>query len=560
MADTLQQLLRSRAEQDTVAVRYGDRSWTWHEHIAQAAAQAQALISRADPSRPLHVGVLLGNTPQMLTALAAAALGGYVLCGINTTRRGDALARDITRVDCQLLLTDADHRGLLDGLDLPGVTVLDVSQPQPPAPGGLDRLTPYREARPDDTFMMIFTSGTSGDPKAVEVSHAVVLFAGGALVERYGLTRDDVCYLAMPLFHSNAVYAGWSVAVGSGAAMAPATFSASGFLPDIRRYGATYMNYVGKPLAYILATPEQPDDADNPLRVAFGNEAADRDIEAFGRRFGCTVWDGFGSTETAVIITRTEDCPPGSIGRGFPGVAVYDPETVTECAVAGFDDNGALVNPDAAIGELVNTSGGGLFRGYYNDQGATDQRMRNGMYWSGDLAYRDADGWIYLAGRTADWMRVDGENLTAAPIERILLRLEAINRVAVYPVPDEHVGDQVMAAVVLRDDAALTPGEFGRFLAAQRDLSPKAWPRYVWVADDLPTTATNKILKRELVALGADPRGRLLWHRDGREYHLLGARLGHWRSSWHNGPLTLGPGSRPVHADGRPGSTIEEEP
>ena len=109
------------------------------------------------------------------------------------------------------------------------------------------------------------------------------------------------------------------------------------------------------------------------------------------------------------------------------------------------------------MGELVNTAGGGLFRGYYKDRDATAQRLRHGMYWSGDLAYRDADGWIYLAGRTADWMRVDGENMTAAPIERILLRLPVINRVAVYPVPDEYVGDQVMAAIVLQDGGDLTP-------------------------------------------------------------------------------------------------------
>lgn len=523
MAETLQQLLCERAEDDGVAVLHGDRSWTWREHLAEARAQAAVLITAADPGRPLHVGVLLGNTPEMLTALAAAALGGYVLCGINTTRRGAALAGDIARVDCQILLTNAEHRHLLDGLDLPGVTVFDTSSPQwaglvaePPA------LSPHRQVGPDDTFMMIFTSGTSGEPKAVQVPHSMVLFAGSALVERYGLDSSDVCYLAMPLFHSNAVYAGWSVALGAGAAMAPAAFSASRFLPDIRRYGATYMNYVGKPLAYILATSEKPDDHDNPLRIAFGNEAADRDIEAFGRRFGCTVWDGFGSTETAVIITRPDDCPPGSIGKGFPGVAIHDPDTLRECDVAEFDDAGALINADAAVGELVNTAGGGLFRGYYNDPGATGERMRHGMYWSGDLAYRDADGWIYLAGRTADWMRVDGENLTAAPIERILLRLPAVNRVAVYPVPDEYVGDQVMAAIVLQDDAKLTPEEFEAFLAAQRDLSPKAWPRYVWIADDLPSTATNKILKRQLVARGVDPAGRLLWKRAGTTYSAVG--------------------------------------
>ncbi|MBI5738280.1 fatty-acid--CoA ligase FadD1 [Mycobacterium adipatum] len=519
MADTLQQLLRTRAEDEAVAVKYGEDTWTWRQHIADAGRQAAVLIALADPQRPLHVAALLGNTPRMLTALAAAGLGGYVLCGINTTRRGDALARDIAKVDTQILLTDADHRYLIDGLDLPGVTVIDTTSAQwaellDTAPA----LAPHRECTPDDTFMMIFTSGTSGEPKAVEVPHSTVLFAGGALVQRYQLSEQDTCYLAMPLFHSNAVYAGWSVALGAGAAMAPATFSASSFLPDIRRYGATYMNYVGKPLAYILATAERPDDADNPLRVAFGNEAADRDIEAFGKRFGCTVWDGFGSTETAVIITRPEDTPAGSIGQGFPGVAIYNPDTGQECEIAQFDAAGVLINAEAATGELVNTAGSGLFRGYYNDPGATDERLRGGIYWSGDLAYRDAEGWIYLAGRTADWMRVDGENLTTAPIERILLRLPAINRVAVYPVPDEHVGDQVMAAIVLQDDAELTPEAFAEFLAAQADLSPKARPRHVWIADDLPSTATNKILKRELIALGAAPRGRCLWERSGQTY------------------------------------------
>jgi fatty-acyl-CoA synthase len=521
VADTLQQLLRQRADEDTVAVKYGDLTWTWREHIAGATAQAAALIAMADSNRPLHVGVLLGNTPDMLTALAAAALGGYVLCGINTTRRGEALARDVARVDCQLLITDAEHRRLLDDVDLPGVTVLDAStarwsQMLASAPP----LAPHREVGADDTFMMIFTSGTSGEPKAVQVPHSMVLFAGSALVDRYELDGSDTCYLAMPLFHSNAVYAGWSVAVGAGAAMAPAAFSASRFLADIRRYGATYMNYVGKPLAYILATPERPDDHDNPLRNAFGNEAADRDIDEFGRRFGCAVWDGFGSTETAVIVTRPDDCPRGSIGQGFPGVAIYDPDTLQECDVAEFDGNGVLVNADAAVGELVNTSGGGLFRGYYNDPGATDERMRHGMYWSGDLAYRDADGWIYIAGRTADWMRVDGENLTTAPIERVLLRLPVISRVAVYPVPDEFVGDQVMAAIVVRDDGKLTPQEFEGFLVKQRDLSPKAWPRYVWIADDLPSTATNKILKRELIARGVDPDGRVMWHREDNSFKI----------------------------------------
>jgi len=517
MADTVQQLLRERCDDPAPAVKYGDQLWTWREHLDEATRQAAALIAVADPGRPLHVGTLLGNTPQMLTAMAAAGLGGYVLCGINNTRRGNGLARDITRSDCQILLTDDAHRRLLDGLHLPGVQVLDVDSDQwTQLLASADELEPHREVAPTDTFMLIFTSGTSGEPKAVRVAHLMVPFSGMSLVQRFSITAADVCYLSMPLFHSNALLAGWSVALTSGAAMAPASFSASRLLTDLRHYGATYLNYVGKPLAYVLATPEQPDDNDNPLRVAFGNEAADRDIAEFGRRFGCTVWDGFGSTEGAVIITRDGDCTPGSVGLGFPGVAVYNPETLTECPAAAFDATGALSNPEEAIGEIVNTTGAGLFSGYYNDDVATGERLRHGMYWSGDLAYRDADGWIFLAGRTGEWLRVDGENLTCPPIERILHRLPPVSRVAVYAVADERVGDAVMAAIVLRDHARLTPAEFGEFLTAQPDLSPKAWPRYVWIADDLPVTATNKIIKRQLTAQATRIPHGALWCRDPR--------------------------------------------
>jgi fatty-acyl-CoA synthase len=543
--DTIQALLRKRLSDPAVAVKHGDLQWTWDQYLAEATARAAALIAAADPQRPMHVGALLGNTPEMLAQMAAAGLGGYVLCGLNTTRRGEALAADIRRADCQFVVTDPEHRPLLDGLDLAATQILDTSAPQwAEFLAGAGELVPDREVTATDPFMMIFTSGTSGNPKAVQVSHLMAVVAGLSLMGRFALTEQDTCYVSMPLFHSNAVVAGWAPAVASGAAIVPAKFSASHFLDDIRHYGATYMNYVGKPLAYILATTERDDDADNPLRVAFGNEANDKDIEEFGRRFGVQVEDGFGSTENAVIVIREPGTPKGSIGRGVDGVAIYHSETVTECAVARFDANGALANAAEAVGELVNTAGSGFFTGYYNDPEANAERMRHGMYWSGDLAYRDADGWIYLAGRTADWMRVDGENLAAAPIERILLRHSAINRAAVYAVPDERVGDQVMAAVVLNDGARLDPDSFEAFLRAQPDLSPKAWPRYVRIAADLPSTATHKVLKRQLIAEGAAAgHGETLWEREARGtgYRPTAASSGPWVPEGGSAPSPVAP-------------------
>src|SRR4029078_1235569 len=258
-------------------MKYGDRRWTWREHLREASARAAALLALVERDRPGHGGGVMGNTPAVLNQLAAAGLGGYVLCGLNTTRRGAALAADVRRADCQIVVADAEHRPLLDGVDLRDVQVVDVSSEDwARTLCAAGELSPYREVEALDPYMLIFTSGTSGDPKAVKVSHFMVLMSGANLVQKFDVTADDTCYLSMPLFHSNALVAGWGVAIATGAAMAPVKFSASGFLHDMRQYGATYMNYVGKPLAYILATPERDDDADNPARVAVGNHGDDQ--------------------------------------------------------------------------------------------------------------------------------------------------------------------------------------------------------------------------------------------------------------------------------------------
>ncbi|MGB2921362.1 MAG: long-chain-fatty-acid--CoA ligase FadD17 [Mycobacterium sp.] len=458
---------------------------SWRNHIRDAAALAGVLRTRLDPAQPPHVGVLLGNTPFFCTVLVAAALSGIVPVGLNPTRRGAALQRDIDHADCQLVLTDEP---------VDAVTAVDVESQDFAEELGSFEGTPvdFRSADPDDLFMLIFTSGTSGDPKAVRCTHEKVAFPGAMLSQRFGLGPADTCYLSMPLFHSNAIMAGWAPAVAAGASIAlRRKFSASLFIPDVRRFGATYANYVGKPLSYILATPERPDDAENPLKVAYGNEGAPRDLTGFARRFGVQVVDGFGSSEGGVSIARTPDTPDGALGPLVGGVTIVDVDTGAECA-------------PGVIGELVNTEGPGQFRGYYKDPAAEAERMRGGVYHSGDLAYRDTRGFAYFAGRLGDWMRVDGENLGTAPIERILSRYPGVTEAAVYPIPDPAVGDQVMAALVLPDDVHFDPGEFTRFLCRQDDLGPKQWPAFVRLGTTLPRTETFKVVKRQLSTEGTE--------------------------------------------------------
>ncbi|CAI9415114.1 long-chain-fatty-acid--CoA ligase [Nocardioides sp. T2.26MG-1] len=511
---TVRDQLLARADDPSPGLLFEDEAWTWAEVVRESCVRSAVLGALLPPGEPPHVGVLLDNVPDFAFLLGGAALGGQVVVGLNPTRRGAALAADIARADVRVVVTDTTYAGLLGDTDLP---VLLVDGPEWAAllDSHAGAPVPLAPVGPDTLMMLVFTSGTSGEPKAVNVTQAKVAHPGQFLSERFGLGPADVAYVSMPMFHSNAIMAGWGPALASGAAIALARrFSASGFLPDVRRYGATYANYVGKPLTYVMATSEQPDDAHNPLRLVFGNEANDRDIDGFARRFGCTVVDSYSSTENAVIVQRVPEMPAGSLGRPVEGVQVLDPVTMEETPDAEFGRDGVLLNAAEATGELVNTAGAGAFAGYYNDPDAEAERMRGGMYWSGDLAYRDADGFVYFAGRTADWLRVDGENLAAAPVERILLRHPAIAEAAVYAVPDESVGDQVMAALVLREP--VDPAGFEGFLAAQPDLSPKAWPRYVRLADTLPRTATNKVLKRELSAQGPVAGGGTLWVRDTR--------------------------------------------
>jgi len=467
---------------------------SWRKHIQDGANLAALLRARLDPGRPPHVGVLAGNTPFFCTVLVAAALSGIVPVGLNPTRRGAALVRDIEHADCQLVLADdpeaVDHPVTASG----NAPVLDTESRQfaDELSGFTQTPVEFRGADPDDLFMLIFTSGTSGDPKAVRCTHEKVAFPGAMLAQRLNLSSTDTFYLSMPLFHSNAIMAGWAPAVAAGGSIAlRRKFSASRFIPDVRRFGATYANYVGKPLSYILATPERPDDSDNPLKIAYGNEGAPRDLGRFARRFAVMVVDGFGSSEGGVAIARTPDTPEGALGPLVDGVTIIDVDSGAECA-------------PGVIGELVNTEGRGQFRGYYKDPDAESERMSGGVYHSGDLAYRDEDGFAYFAGRLGDWMRVDGENLGTAPIERILMRYPGVTEAAVYPIPDPSVGDQVMAALVVPEGIVFDPAAFSEFLGSQADLGPKQWPAFVRVGTALPHTQTFKVLKRQLSAEGTD--------------------------------------------------------
>ncbi len=527
--------VRARSADDNVAIRFDNESLTYREWCSGVASRAalwlDILRSRPEGTSP-HIGVLLENTPEFTMWLGVAAVTGSVIVGINPTRRGAELARDISHTSCQIVVTESSQVDLLDGLDLGftegGVIVVESDNYAQKIAGYAGALLPTAQECPvnsGDTFLLLFTSGTSGAPKAVITSHQRLGFVAQSMNMIIALTPEDTTYICMPLFHSNALFTAWAPSLVYGSTIAlRRKFSASEFLSDVRKFGATYFNYVGKPLTYILATPEQDDDRDNPLRRGFGNEGSEIDLLRFAERFDCKLTDGYGQTETGASIVRVPNMPTGSLGIAAQAtITVRDPATNQECPRAIFDTDGRLTNSEEATGEIVN-GGGGTFEGYWNNAAANNERIRDGAYWTGDLAYRDENGFFYFAGRSADWMRVDGENFAGAPIERILMRHPDVILSAVYGIPDFDMGDRVMAAVQIQPGTKFDIDEFAEFLRAQSDLGPKWIPSFVQIVKEFPMTPSNKVIKRELVQRrwhdAENDANAKIWWRKGKETHF----------------------------------------
>src|SRR5712691_1626927 len=523
---TIAELLLARAQDDNTALLFEDQRWTWRELVTEAATRSALLQELRPPDLPWHIGLLAENTPEYIFLIAGAALCGATVVGINPTRRGAELAADIRGTDCAFIVTDAAYGHLLDG-DIDHRTAFSLNI------GSTDyaaRLTRHRGAAleataagldPRTTLLLLFTSGSTGAPKAVICSTGRWAFI--CQVSPIKFTADDVAYNAMPIFHGNALMSALGPCLANGAAFAMRRrFSASGFDPDIRRFGATFFNYVGRSLAYVLAQPERPEESDNRLRFGFGTEASSRDRAEFSRRYGCPLLESYGSSEGTCYIINMPGTPDGALGVPQQGFTVEIVRSSGEvCPPARFDADGAMLNRDEAIGEIVSRGAEARFEGYYKNPAASADRLRDGDFWTGDLGYRDEHGFFWYAGRTADWLRVDSENFAAAPVEQILGRSPGVSATAVYAGPDPVTGDLVMAALEF-PGGLFDPVAFSSFLSEQPDLGTKWAPRLIRITAMLPLTATQKISKptlRRLLWNGGDP----VYERAGESYVLMTA-------------------------------------
>jgi acyl-CoA synthetase (AMP-forming)/AMP-acid ligase II len=534
---------------DRVFLRQGERTWTYRRYRDESVRAAHFLLRRLGPiddARPGHVAVLLDNHLELLALYGACGYAGLTLFGVNTGLRGPTLAGVLDQSRARVLVVDQRLAGEVDAvrsglrhLAPENILVLRTDAERPadgpelrPAiasevgTGSLD--APARDVDPMQPLMIIYTSGTTGLPKGIINTHMKFLAIGFAVSSQLGLDADDAGYACMPLFHSNAMFLGFHPAFHVGGSLGVRErFSASQFVPDVRRYGATFWNYVGEPVHYVLSWLDRQYGGDeeriraevarhpeNKLRWALGNGAAAPDIERFIDWLGLEdMFELYGSTEAAISTFRKKGDPRGSVGEiTDPDVKVLN-ERGEECPSAVLGPDGHIENYAEAVGEICRVAPDtGLFQGYFANDEANRQKYRAGVYHSGDLGHvvvRDGRRYLFFDGRTDDWIRKDGENFSALQVARHMQEHPDVLLAAAYGVPCPVSDELVMVALKLRPGVRFDPDEFFRFCEEQvgrAGMDRKWFPDFVRLVDEFEYTQTEKILVRNLKAVHFDRR------------------------------------------------------
>jgi len=545
--------IEARANHPEVAGRpflhHGDRTWTYKRYRDESVRMAHFLLRRLghiDEERPGYVAMLLENHLELLSLYGACGYAGLSLFGVNTGLRGETLAGVLNQSRARVLVVDqrlqdevqkvraqlkhvqpenilflrTEEAGDLAGLDLMESVTSDV--------GPIEK----QLARPDvkvdanHPLMVIYTSGTTGLPKGILNNHAKLLLIGMAVSSNLQLGAEDVGYACMPLFHSNAMFLGFQPAFHvCGQLSMRERFSASAFVPDVKRYGVTYWNYVGEPVHYVLGAIEKQfggdekrilaevaNDPKNTLKYAVGNGAAAPDIERFVKWLGLEdMFELYGSTEAAISTFRKKGDPRGSVGAVTDEAVKILNEKGEECPPAILDADGKITNYAEAVGEICRCAADtGLFQGYFDNPSANSSKYRDGVYHSGDLGHmlvRDGVRYLYFDGRTDDWIRKDGENFSALQVARLIQEHEDIVLAAAYGVPCSVSDELVMAALKLRDGASFDPKQFFDYCEGQitgGGMDRKWFPDFVRIVDEFEYTQTEKILVRNLKKLHFD--------------------------------------------------------
>lgn len=476
--DRFEANVTARAAQLAVADQSLMLTFAELEAIAGGLAGQMTELSQ----RP-RIGILLPTSSVCAAAILGCWYAGRTAVPLNFLLSPGELAKVVRDADLDLVVTIEQ---LAAALSESGVNTLllkgnvTLRPERRPAPG----------AEADDIAVVLYTSGTTADPKGVCLTFDNLLSNADACVAHERMTPDQVFMSVLPQFHSFGLTAMTVVPLVLGAtAFYQPRFSPLALVETIRDRRVTIFMGVASMYAAMLGLKHVDREAFASLRLAVsGGEPLPPSIAtAFAERFGISICEGYGLTETSpvVAINRPWAHRLGSVGQPLPGVSVRITDESAHTLSAGEE------------GE-VRISGRCVMRGYHNNQRATDEIIENGELRTGDLGRLDADGFLYITGRAKDLIIVAGENVSPREIEETLLQHAAVSEAAVIGMRDDLRGELPVAFVVLREGASATPSELREY--CRERLAGYKVPREVRVVASMPRAPSGKILKRALRA------------------------------------------------------------
>lgn len=493
------------------ADRHGDREFVRacgagrsYAQMRDAAASVALLLTQHGVQRHDRVAMLCGNRLELIELILGCAWAGALAVPINVALRGAQLEHVLANCAPRILVVEAGQAHALELVELPpGIErVWWVGDP-PGAPGryGAVPLPAFRAvdtgaaaagaADPGDTFVILYTSGTTGRAKGVCCPHAQMYWWGVINSEVLSISEHDVLFTTLPLFHTNAINSLFQCLVAGATYVIEPRFSASRHWELARDHGATVTYLLGAMVGMLMAQPARLQDRAHRVRVALAPATPASMHQPFRERFGVLLVDGYGSTETSHIIGRPGDEQrPGYLGRA-----------VEEFDVAVVDEHDAAV-PDGVPGELVVRAHHPfmLASGYEGMAEVTLAAWRNLWFHTGDRVVREPGGWIQFLDRRADMIRRRGENISSFEVEEALLTHRGVEAAAVFGVPSDLAEDEVMAVIVPAAGTGVQPHELVAWCEPR--IAYFAIPRYIEFADELPLTENGKVRKEALRARG----------------------------------------------------------
>ena len=377
------------------------------------------------------------------------------------------------------VVADGQHRE--DGLGIDFGELLAGDQPEP---------APYEQRDPGDTAVILFTSGTTGKPKGVQLSHFELFMNADAHRLGFEMTEADIMVAVAPMFHTLGLSGVLnSTALAGGVLRLMTRFDAGQMLDVIQQDKATIFHGVPTMYHALLQHPKLADYDTSSLRIAgsAGSALPAEFLDSFERKFGVIILELYGLTESGPVATfnRIDDRKPYSVGKPIWGVDMQVWDNEGRALPAGREN----------IGEFV-LRGHAITKGYYKNPEATAATITNGWLHTGDLGYRDEEGFYYIVDRMKDLVIRGGYNVYPREVEDVLYLHPAVGQVAVVGIPDERLGEEVRAYCVLKRDHTATEQELISF--TKERLAAYKYPRSVVFRDHLPLGPSGKILKKEL--------------------------------------------------------------